>query len=59
MNDNSYERLRALNPAVVDVAKEVAAKAVAAMPRDLQPAEEPAHVYSAIAAGADDTECAP
>ena len=59
MNDNSYERLRALNPAVVDAAKAVAAKAVAALPRDLQPTEEPAHVYRAIATGADDAEPAP
>lgn len=47
MNNDAFERLLALNLSVVDSAKAVAAGAVAAMPTDLQPSEEPAHVYPA------------
>ncbi len=47
MNDDAFERLLALNPRVVDSAKAVAVGAVAAMPTDLQPSEEPAHVFPA------------
>ena len=56
MNDDHFERLRALNPNVVDSAKAVAAGAVAAMPDDLKPTEEPAHVYMAVVPGADNAE---
>ncbi len=56
MTDALFERLRALNPNVIDSAKAVATGAVAAMPDDLQPTEEPAHVYMAVAPGANSTE---
>ena len=48
MNNDPFERLLALNPTVVDSAKTVAASAVAAMPNDLLPSDEPAHVYRAM-----------
>ena len=51
MNNDAFERLLALNPAVVDSAKAVAAGAVAAMPSDLLPSDEPAHVYRAVSSG--------
>jgi len=56
MNDALFERLRTLNPNVIDSAKAVATGAVAAMPNDLQPTEEPAHVYLAMVPRADDAE---
>lgn len=56
MTDDLFERLRALNPDVIDNAKAVAMGAVAAMPNDLKPTEEPAHVYMAAVPGADDAE---
>jgi hypothetical protein len=51
VNDDSFERLLALNPTVVDSAKAVAAGAVAAMPSDLLPSDEPAHVFRAVSSG--------
>lgn len=56
MNDDSFERLLALNPAVVDSAKAVAVGAVAAMPNELQPRDEPAHVYRATGSRTDQSE---
>ena len=56
MNDDAFARLHALNPTVIDTAKTVAANAVAAMPADLQPAEEPAHVYQVASTCADEAE---
>jgi hypothetical protein len=56
VTDEIFARLRALNPGVVDAAKVIAASAVAAMPRDLQPQEEPAHIYQAAVPGADCTD---
>ncbi|MFT5446936.1 MAG: hypothetical protein ACI9DC_002111 [Gammaproteobacteria bacterium] len=56
MIDDLFERLRALNPDVIESAKAVATGAVAAMPNDLKPTEEPAHVYMAVVPGADDAE---
>ena len=56
MTDALFERLRELNPDVIDNAKAVATGAVAAMPDDLRPTEEPAHVYMAVPPGANDPE---
>ena len=56
MNDDFFERLRALNPGVVDTAKAVAAGAVAAMPHNLQPTDEPAHIYRAVSPHRDAAE---
>ena len=56
MIDDLFERLRALNPNVIDSAKAVATGAVAAMPNDLKATEEPAHVYIAAVPCSDDTE---
>ena len=39
-----FARMRELNPEVVDAARKVAVRAVAMLPRDLAPEEEPAHI---------------
>ena len=49
MEDNTYERLLAMNPEILEQAKAVARKAMDAMPDDLRPEEEPAHIYQADA----------
>ena len=54
MNDDDFARLRALNPGIVDAAKVLAAAMVDTMPRDLEAAEEPAHVYRAASPSAND-----
>ena len=56
MNNDSFARLIALNPSVIDTAKAIAADAVAAMPGDLQPTEEPAHIYQAASPCAEESE---
>lgn len=56
MNDDSFERLRALNPGVIDTAKAVAKGAVAAMPKDLQATDEPAHVFRAASGCAQESK---
>ena len=52
MDEKTYERLLALNPGILEEAKGVAQRAMAAMPDDLRPEEEPAHVYQADASQA-------
>ena len=59
MNDETFARLRELSPGVVDAARAIAAGAVNAMPRDLEPTEEPAHVFRAAPADPDGTEQCP
>ena len=49
MNSDSFDRLLELNPDILEQAKAVATTAVAALPANLDPAEEPAHVYEAAA----------
>ena len=56
MNDDDFARLRALNPGIVDAAKALAAAMVDSMPRDLEAAEEPAHVYRAASPSTSDPE---
>ena len=56
MNDDAFAALRALNPSVIDVAKAAAIDAVAALPGDLQPSDEPAHVYQAANPATDEPE---
>lgn len=56
MSDEFFARLRTLNPTVIDAAKTVAKGAVAAMPDDLEPTEEPAHIYRAASPNADDLD---
>lgn len=49
MEDKTFERLLAMNPEILDEARAVARKAMDAIPQDLRPEEEPAHIYQADA----------
>ncbi len=48
MKPEGYEKLVALSPDVLEKAEQVAREAVAEIPADLAPDEEPAHVYVAM-----------
>ena len=52
MKPSGYEKLAALSPGVLEKAEQVARRAVAEIPADLAPAEEPAHVYVAMPSAA-------
>ena len=52
MSADTFERLLALRPTVVSEAQAAAKAAVASIPSDLAPGDEPAHVYDALPSGA-------